>query len=295
MADLRMRIPGRQLLLAAALGTAAAGCASTRPEAVDLPLRDVGACHGEHPAPAGGIDLAITLDVSQSARRPSGLDLDGDGRVGTFVDGGTSDPLDSRLAAQVAAVRTLVDALADADLRVAIVTMRGRTDSPTEGRETPLVNWQQGRIRTGLTDDAARVERALDAAIAERGQGRTDFSAGLRLAVRALVEGPEAEPPRRRAVFLLSDSADPIVDVAYPLNHPRLLSGGVQRMDHTMREAARDAIDAGAPVHTFGIGLPPTQEPNALTRIAGATGGRYHAVEDPGRLHCHLIAALAAR
>ena len=96
-------------------------------------------------------------------------------------------------------------------------------------------------------------------------------------------------------VFLLSDSATPLVLGADPLNQPRL-HAGMKRSEPRMKLAALRALDAEAPVHTFALGEATSSDvPHALTRIAGATGGRFSAVEDPSRLHCHLRDALDAQ
>jgi hypothetical protein len=60
-----------------------------------------------------------------------------------------------------------------------------------------------------------------------------------------------------------------------------------------MMSAAMIARHNDVVIHTFGLspkaGL---WRREAIGQIAGATGGTYHPIDDPGELYCHLVDAL---
>jgi len=268
-------------------------CAGPPPRAADLPLRDPAACQLEIGA-IRALDVAVAIDASRSTSRPSGSDIDLDGQVGSLLDAGSSDPLDSVLAAEVAGVRSLMHALAGADVRFSIVTLTGRSHAPRFTQPLGrIVRWEQGRIRTPMTDDPRDLERGLDEALATGGAGLTDFAAAMNLAIRTLEEAPEPAASRRQVVLFLSDSATPMVAAPTRYPYPYLTSGAVDRFDPLMKQEAQRAIRHGVSFHAFALG-PATgdQPPHPLTRIAGATGGSFRSVEDPTRLHCELLAEL---
>jgi hypothetical protein len=270
-------------------------CAGPPPRAADLPLGDPAACHIEIGA-LRDLDVAIAIDGSRSTSRPSGHDIDRDGEVGTLFDAGSTDPLDSILAAEVAGVRNLVHALAGEDVRFSIVTLSGRSLYPRFTRPTGrIVRREQARIRTPMTDDRDELERGLDAALATGGEGLTDFAAAMNLAIRTLEEAPERPSSRRRVVLFLSDSATPLVAAPRRHPYPYATSGAVDRFDPLMKQEAERAIRRGVRFLAFALGPATGDEPpHPLTRIAGATGGSFRAVEDPTRLHCALLAELGA-
>jgi hypothetical protein len=60
-----------------------------------------------------------------------------------------------------------------------------------------------------------------------------------------------------------------------------------------MRVAARRAISESIVFHTFGLSSEASDwRDKALGQIAGATGGAYHAVEDPSQFYCHLALSM---
>ena len=91
---------------------------------------------------------------------PAGVEVNGNGVVGEHRFGpfGITDPGDSILAAEVAAVQTLLDQLDPRTTRVGVVTFGGDSSPFTADAET----------RVPLTTSYERVRRGLDEIIDER-------------------------------------------------------------------------------------------------------------------------------
>jgi hypothetical protein len=271
-------------------------CAATAPRIAELPVRDPSEC-GPRAVTAKALDVAVAIDGSRSTALPSGSDIDGDGEVGAPWNVRSTDPLDTILAAQVVGVRSLVRALAGSDVRFSIVGISGRSLYP-EGTQPMgrVVAFEQGRIASTLTDDETALERGLDRVLATRGEGRTDFAAGMSLALRTLERDADASGEPRGVVFFLTDSSTPVVAAPkrYPYPFPDMVGGAVDFFDPLMRQEARRAQRDGVTFHTFAIGpAARAPQPHALTRIAGATGGSFRAIDDPVRLHCELLDEVA--
>ncbi|MGH7336637.1 MAG: vWA domain-containing protein, partial [Myxococcota bacterium] len=233
-------------------------------------------------------DVVIAIDRSTSTRKPTGLDLDGDGVVGEFRRSEYTDREDSLLAAQLAAVQRLVDVARLGGMRFAIVSYSGRHDFPLEDSVTQRVERTDARLEAELTDDPAALEAAV-ARIGERGSdGASSFAPAMRLALLSLsARNASDEPARRRRVLFLSDSPTPVryapmYRIAYD--------------DARMEVEARRAIKSGVAFHSFGLGeaANAADTPHVLAQIAGATGGTYRAVPDPRDLYCQMLAALGA-
>jgi len=97
-------------------------------------------------------------------------------------------------------------------------------------------------------------------------------------------------------VLLLADSPTPILPgptqylYRTPEGDPH---GPVVRTDPHMAVAAKRAIRSHVVINTFGLGeAADANLPHTLSRVAGATGGKFHAVKDPTVLHCKLMSAL---
>lgn len=247
-------------------------------------------------APAAArVDLAIAIDVSGSARAASGIDVDGDGEVGVNpqldprlagqspADVLSTDPDDSVLAAELAAVRALLRQLraSEADVRVAIVAFSGNFDPETGLQAGPPEDNAQLLAPLGGLDAA---EAALDE-IARRGAaGGTDFAAAIRAARTALCDAP-ARPAAERRTLLLTDGV------------PSLPYGFVTRTDPSdvsaALSAAHEAKACGVRVDVFAIGLGATSDPFASQEIARITSGAYRPIRAAGTLRAALEAALA--
>jgi hypothetical protein len=242
------------------------------------------------------LDLALAVDVSGSARAASGIDVDGDGVAGVNprLDPGlaseypaevlSTDPGDSVLAAQLAALRALLARLraGAADVRLAVVAFSGHAD-PETGLQTgpPEQNAELLAPLGGL--EAA--EAALDAIAGRGAAGGTDFSAAIRTARAALCDAP-ARPGAERRLLLLTDGV------------PSLPYGLVNRADPSdvsaALTAARQAQACGVRIDVFAIGLGATGDPFAAREIARITGGVYRPIRAAGTLRAALEGALEA-
>lgn len=259
-------------------------------------LAGLAACAAAPAARAGAparLDLAIAIDVSGSAAAASGIDVDGDGTIGVNPrldarlesqyprDVQSTDPDDSVLAAELAAVRALLARLAGADVRVAIVAFAGNYH-PEQGTQLgpPAENAQ---LLAPLGDVAAAAP-ALDE-IARRGPGGgTDFSAAIRTARAALCDAP-ARPGAERRMLLLTDGV------------PSLPFGYVTRTDQSdvsiAITAAHEARACGVRIDVFAIGLGATGDPFASKEVARITGGAYRPIRAAGSLRAALEESVA--
>ncbi len=69
--------------------------------------------------------------------------------------------------------------------------------------------------------------------------------------------------------------------------------GSIEHLDPRMKSAAVLARRHRIVFNTFGLSPDSSQwRDQALGQIAGATGGTYHAIQDPRQLYCHLASSL---
>jgi hypothetical protein len=270
------------------LALAVFACAGESPVRIwELPVHELSYCAVEIRGRVPALDVAIAIDGSRSTRYPSGVDIDGNGRVGAFENSVMTDPADSLLAAQVTAVRSLLRNVDWRDARFSIVVFYGRLEQPAI-EQPGIVVADQAVIAaplTHVTTDLPALESALDRVLARGSFGTTQFSAGMRRALVTLTDSPPSAAEPRRAVLLISDSPHPAMIAA---SEERSLRG-----DPLMKVAARKAIHEGIRFHTFGLAKAATAPtPHSLSRIAGATGGTFRPVPDPENLHCYLLRAL---
>jgi hypothetical protein len=276
-------------VLAVAAGVALLACAGAppTPEHAALPEMTHERCgDGAHPIEILAADVVIAIDRSTSTREPTGLDLDGDGRIGEFRRSTYTDRGDSLFAAELAAVARLIAVARLGGMRFAIVSYSGRETHPLEDSATQHVDRQDARLEAALTDDLAELEAAV-ARVADRGpDGASSFAPAMRLAVRSLAADPGDGTARRRRVLFLADTPTPVRYA--PMDR-------IAYDDARMEIEARRAIASRVSFHSFGIGEAATADPaHALAQIAGATGGTYRAVPDPRGLYCQMLAALGA-
>lgn len=254
------------------------------------PASSLGLCGDDFPldriTPA---DVAIVIDASYTTAAASGVDIDGDGRVAQAPprdDAFDPDPKakgDSLLAAQVRAAKALAPHLGVLPVRLAIVVFSAADAPPAvEGRgasRTP-----GAVVVAELTDDAAALERALDAVFSAGSAGGSRFSVGMRAAIDTFSYDAPKRADARRVVLFLADSP-----------HPRFVDdeGRQKIVDPPMQDAAQAAIAGSIVFYTFGLGeASHVEPPHTLSRVAGATGGRYVAIRNPSTLHCSLLATL---
>ena len=260
-----------------------------------MPTRSLDECNLRGFKVTQGLDVAIAIDTSGSTADPSGADIDGDGAVGELRGGEMTDRADSLLAAQVAGIKSLVADGGLLDLRFSIVSFSGkdRFDDPVSAERFP-----DAILRTELTSDSRELEASLDRVLKSGSRGTSNFAAAMRRSLESLDVGWGRAPAdgRRRVVFLLADSPTPILPgptqyiYRTPEGDPH---GPVVRTDPHMAVAAKRAIRAHVVINTFGLGeAADADPPHILSRVAGATGGRYRAVKDPTVLHCKPMSAL---
>ena len=271
------------------------GCAPAQPGLDALPTRSLDECNLRGFKLTQGLDVAIAIDTSGSTADPSGADIDGDGAVGELRGDEMTDRADSLLAAQVAGIKSLVADSGRHDLRFSIVSFSGkdRFDDPVSAERFP-----DAILRAELTSDSRELEASLDRVLKSGSRGTSNFAAAMRRSLESLDVGWGRAPAdgRRRVVFLLADSPTPILPgptqyiYRTPEGDPH---GPVVRTDPHIAAAAKRAIRSHVVINTFGLGeAADADPPHILSRVAGATGGRYRAVKDPAVLHCKLMSAL---
>ena len=266
------------------------------------------ACEPVSPGQIDPSDVAIVIDSSASTSAPSGLDVNRDGttgwaelnvadatgtlRPGRFIARiQASDPGDSVLARQVAAARSLVEHAAQADVRFAVISHsdiqpKKAERSKRRSRGRPEEVGGVGN-RNRLTSDGATLGSSLDQVLEQGSAGGSSFSAAMTAANAALLEPGDDLGARRRLVVFISDN---------PLSTSDSAMGEAHRADPDMKTAAEVAIEARIVFHTFGLGrAAATPPPHSLSRIAGATGGRYRSIDLGSDFPCELTRALAAR
>ena len=271
------------------------GCAPAQPGLEALPTHSLDGCNLRGFELTQGLDVAIAIDTSGSTADPSGADIDGDGVVGEFRDDVMTDRADSLLAAQVAGIKSVVADSGLHDLRLSIVSFSGkdRFDDPVSAERFP-----DAILRGELTSDSRELEAALDRVLKGGSRGTSNFAAAMRRSLEALGVGWSRAPAdgRRRVVLLLADSPAPVLPGPTQYFYRTLEGvphGPFVRTDPRMAIAAKRAIRSQVVFNTFGLGeAADAGPPHMLSRVAGATGGRYRAVKDPTELHCKLMSAL---
>lgn len=156
-------------------------------------------------------DVVIAIDLSNSALLASGVDVDGDGRLGrthAFAENGggrgripsswTSDPDDTIARAELATAANLIRGLGSPDVRIAVFTY---TAEP--------------RTRAGLGAPQRALESLEEIALVEDWTG-TNVARALHHAGDLLLAAPRLEGPERpRVVFLLSDGRPTVPQARY--------------------------------------------------------------------------------
>ena len=249
------------------------------------PIQGSATSSGERPA---WYDVMIVLDVSFSTRCASGIDVNGDGRLGLNPrlellppgaypeDACSTDPGDSVLAAEVAGARRLLQALDPKRVRVGLITFSGDVDKETGERLDP--NQADAWLQVPLTGEYAEVERALDAVMARGPHGATNFSAGLRLGITELagMSGARSEPRKgAKAVILFLTDGTP----TFPIGRAEDSDAGDIE---AAINAAKLAHQAGITVNTYAVGPEALTNPVAATEMARVTLGSFTPVQNAG-------------
>ena len=220
----------------------------------------------------GLFDIVVIIDTSWSARRGSGADVNGDGHAGghgfalrrgffswLINPFASSDPADTILRAEVAAVRRLREGMSSERNRIGIVMMR---------------TW--AGIGTRFDDPPARMQRTLDNLDRAKPDGRTNMAEAIRLSNQLMREAPDDGLERERIIILLSDGQPTV-----PPNNENATDQAIL--------AARESAEDGIKIYAIALGLDDPDERRAFHETARITGGKFLPLDEPG----DVIRALA--
>jgi hypothetical protein len=190
---------------------------------------------------------------------------------------GSSDAGDSILAAEVAAARQVVRGLDPRTTRLGLVTFAG--EPPGQGGgflggrpPMPAITLEP------LTNEFARIERALDYVVAREPEGATHMAAGVDQATIELIglRGGQsrANADSEKLVLFFTDG------------QPTLPYGAGFEADNvrSVLRAASRAARAGIRIHSFAIGPDALDGPVATVEMASRTDGYFTPVRHPGDL-----------
>jgi Mg-chelatase subunit ChlD len=222
-------------------------------------------------------DIMFVVDASDSTAAPSGADVDGDGKVGARAGGPlatifgkllpNNDRGDSVLAAEVAAVRTLLDQLDPRTTRVGVVTFSGDNDPLTPDASTVVP----------LTSDFARVEKGLDEILDFGPNGMTNMVSGVLTGTIELLGTQSAYSERRegarRVMIFLTDGVPTLPYMSQPASNVR------EAIHYSLKAAKADIR-----IDTYAIGEEALSEPVVAVEMARVTNGVFTPVRDPADL-----------
>jgi hypothetical protein len=249
------------------------------------PIRGSASAAGDGPM---AFDVMIAIDVSQSTRIASGVDVDRDGLVGvnphfeliapgTYPDDVMStDPEDTILAAEIGAAHALLDSLDPTRVRVGILSFAGEVNPATLERRRP--DQKDAWLETPLTSDFDHARVVLNAIGARGPRGATNFAAGIRLAITELagLSGARSAPrgDAKKVVLFLTDGVPTFPIGKANVSDPGDLEAAVN--------AANLAHQAGITINTYALGPGALNDPLAPTEIARVTLGTFTPVMNPG-------------
>jgi len=230
-------------------------------------------------------DIIIVIDTSGSTNDPTGVDVDGDGVVGTPLQGasptspnfGSTDPGDSILAAEVAAAEKLLSGLDPRSTRVGLVTFAGELVMARTGFvRVPRVH-RAALSEEPLTSDYKRLYRAL-ADLRKRGaRGMTHMAAGIDQASVELLgltgSLSRSDPDSEKIILFFTDGTP-------TLPHWDSEAGNVRAVLQSAQRARRAAVR----IHSFAIGPEALEGPISTVEMAAITDGLFTPVRHPGRL-----------
>ncbi len=205
-------------------------------------------------------DVMIVVDLSASAFRASGVDVDGDGLVGHTLPNPqadhpvlwTTDFGDTIVSAELEAARRLIERLDPETTRMGLVSFGGNAKL-----EAPL-----GSSRTQLL-------AALDAIPPVPNERGTYIYGALEEAIVAFGPKPTSAAERRqRQILLLSDGAP---------TAPEPASAAQKTSVHAARNAAR----AGARISAFALGPTAALRRAQFEEIVNANGGVLFVLDAP--------------
>jgi Mg-chelatase subunit ChlD len=219
-------------------------------------------------------DILFVVDASDSTAAPSGADVDGDGKVGARAGGPlatvfgkllpNNDRGDSVLAAEISAVRTLVDQLDPRTTRVGVVTFSGDNDPLTPDASTVVP----------LTSDFARVEKGLDEILDFGPNGMTNMVSGVLTGMIELLGTQSAYSEKRdgarRVMIFLTDGVPTLPYMSQPASNVR------EAIHYSLKAAKADIR-----IDTYAIGEEALSEPIVAVEMARVTNGVFTPVRDP--------------
>ena len=221
-------------------------------------------------------DIVFVVDVSESTSAPSGADIDHDGVIGQRRGGrffgvfgqilqlASTDREDSILAAEVAAVETLLNQLDPRTTRVGVVSFGGDSSPFTADAET----------RVPLTSSYERVRRGLAEIMDEGPNGRTNMESGVLFATNELLGVQNAYSERRegarRIMIFLTDGTPTLPYEGRPNQNAR---SAIHR--------AKEAASHGIRIDTYAIGPLAINEPIVTVEMAHVTQGVFTPVRHP--------------
>ncbi len=225
-------------------------------------------------------DIMFVIDASESTDAPSGADIDGDGEIGHRRGEGllgifgripllpNTDRGDSVLAAEVAAVRILLDQLDPRTTRVGVVVFSGDRNSLTPDAFTQVP----------LTTDHDKVHRGLDEILDIGPNGMTNMVSAVDLATVELLGLRSAyskrRPGARRIMLFLTDGRPTLP----------MLNSTIQNARMAIAKAVR-AAKLGIRIDTYAIGRDALKEPIVVVEMARVTpGGVFTPIRDPRNL-----------
>jgi hypothetical protein len=223
-------------------------------------------------------DIVFAIDTSESTSSPSGADVDGDGSVdgagrpgwlravGSILPIPYSSSGDSVLAAEIAAVRTMLDQLDPRSTRVGIVSFDGDHDPMTPDAFTVVP----------LTSRYAKVRRGLDELMDQGPRGMTNMVSGID---RAMIElfgftgaYSETREDARHVIVFLTDGI------------PTLPLTGRRENARMAIARAMKAAQLEIRIDTFAIGEEAIREPVVAVEMARVTNGIFTPVREPKNL-----------
>ncbi len=218
-------------------------------------------------------DVVIALDQSQSTLLPTGLDLDGDGILGTFRLPGRGDGVCGRRTSYATAANCLPfrtwttdfdDVIVHAEHRLARALL---AQLEAQGSRVALVRFSgRPRVEAELGPAAQALAALAALRISEDGTG-SDLGAAVKRSIELL-----SDPARPRAVLLVTDGLPSV-----PRNERTAAKAA--------RRAAEAARDAGVALYVFQMRAEEEDaDPVLLAQMAEMTGGRRIYVAEPERL-----------
>jgi hypothetical protein len=246
------------------------------------------------------LDIAILIDTSGSTRAPSGVDVNGNGKIGRFSrlkfvtkmlfsfnkvvkhDEVITDIGDIVLAAEVLATKKLVAKLDSRTTRLAIISFASDYLPGTgfSGDQTFLPNPDTpgAIVEQPLTKDFRLAREILDRIERDGPEGGTNMAEAIRLAIIELraLSGSNSTPraEAKKVVILVTDGQPTFPEGSAIKSDPEDIKLTIS--------AAELASSFGITIHTFGLGEEALKKPELLKKVAEVTGGRFTPVKKPG-------------